>query len=72
MKQARYGLGVIAVDNKIYAIGGSTADSYPQFDADVLVGTTERYDPVSDTWVALKSMPTPKGLFCYSCVSRQS
>jgi len=63
MKQSRYGLGVIAVDNKIYAIGGNTADSYPQFDADMLVGTTEQYDPGSDTWVTLKSMPTPRAYF---------
>jgi N-acetylneuraminic acid mutarotase len=52
MKQARHGLGVVAVDGKIYAIGGYSTNGY--------VGTTERYDPKSDVWVTLKSMPTPR------------
>ena len=52
MTQARWGLGVIAVADKIYAIGGLSVDGY--------AGTNERYDPATDTWITLKAMPTPR------------
>ncbi|MDR2707370.1 MAG: hypothetical protein LBB87_01290 [Nitrososphaerota archaeon] len=55
MSQARYGLGVVAVDGKIYAIGGCADES--------LVGTNECYDPVTDTWSTLTSMPVPMVYF---------
>jgi N-acetylneuraminic acid mutarotase len=51
MQQARNSLGVVAVDNKIYAIGGYTADSK-------IVGINEQYDPKTDTWITMASMPT--------------
>jgi N-acetylneuraminic acid mutarotase len=56
MSQARAGLGVVAVDGKIYAIGGIA-------DGHVLAGTNECYDPVSDKWVTLEPMPTPRAYF---------
>ncbi|MCL1977753.1 MAG: hypothetical protein FWG55_06625 [Candidatus Bathyarchaeota archaeon] len=60
MNQARAGLGVAVVDGKIYALGGyTTYDSVP---ADC-VGTNERYDPKTDTWITLKPMPTPRMSF---------
>jgi len=43
MQQARSGLGVIAVDGKIYAIGGYTGKT--------LTGANEMYDPDGDVWV---------------------
>ncbi|MDR2203205.1 MAG: hypothetical protein LBE76_02680 [Nitrososphaerota archaeon] len=52
MNQARNGLGVVTVDNKIYVIGGQADDGF--------VGTNERYDPKTDKWVTLKPMPTPR------------
>ncbi|MCL2288154.1 MAG: hypothetical protein FWC33_03095 [Candidatus Bathyarchaeota archaeon] len=52
MNQARSDLSVVAVDGKIYAIGGQTNDGY--------VGTNERYDPKTDMWVTLTPMPTPR------------
>jgi len=55
MSQARGGLGVVVVDGKIYAIGGLSDDG--------VVGTNERYDPVSDKWITLSSMPTPRNNF---------
>jgi N-acetylneuraminic acid mutarotase len=64
MTQARVGLGVVAVDGKIYAIGGSTVDIYtgdPSLGG--FVGTNERYDPKTDSWVTLASMPTPRVSF---------
>jgi hypothetical protein len=60
MNQARTDLGVVAVDGKIYAIGGYTRNNSRVED---VVGTNERYDPRSDTWVSLESMPTPRGGF---------
>ena len=55
MKYPRYLLGVVAIDDKIYAIGGYTKNEP--------VGTNERYDPKTDKWVTLASMPTPRGEF---------
>jgi len=65
MQQAKAGLGVLVVDGKIYAIGGSTASgSYPP---DIFyggfVGTNEEYDPETDTWTYKASMPTPRDYF---------
>ncbi|MDR0470253.1 MAG: hypothetical protein LBH79_00835 [Nitrososphaerota archaeon] len=58
MSQARSGLGVVAVDGKIYAIGGTTNGR-----SDKVVGTVEVYDPVFDSWTTLASMPTPRSHF---------
>ncbi len=57
MHQARSGLGVIAVDGKIYAIGGSTSGSLSA------IGTNEQYNPTTDTWVYKAPMPTPRVYF---------
>lgn len=57
MHQARSGLGVIAVDNKIYAIGGALSGFKN------VAGTNEQYDPATDTWVYKASMPTPRAYF---------
>ena len=60
MHQARCGLGVIAVEGKVYAIGGTTsADSF----IENVMGTTEQYDPSTDVWVYKTSMPTPRAFF---------
>jgi hypothetical protein len=59
MQQARYGLGVVAVEGKIYAIGGTTTGR----SGDKLVGTNEMYDPVTNTWTPLAPMPTPRENF---------
>jgi hypothetical protein len=59
MQQARSGLGVAAMNGKIYAIGGSNAIG-PGGD---FVGTNEMYDPVTDTWTTKASMPTPRSYF---------
>jgi N-acetylneuraminic acid mutarotase len=55
MSQARGGLGVVAVDGKIYAIGGKTVEGF--------VGINERYDPKTDTWTTMKAMPTLRAYF---------
>jgi N-acetylneuraminic acid mutarotase len=65
MHQARAGLGVAAVNGKIYAIGGSTASGPypPDCFAGGFVGTNEEYDPETDTWTTKASMPTPRDYF---------
>ena len=62
MQKARSYLGVVAVNGKIYAIGGSTATgSYPY--AGGVEGLNEEYDPSSNTWSYKTPMPTPMSEF---------
>jgi hypothetical protein len=65
MQQARAGLGVAAVNGKIYAIGGTTARGMypPDCFSGGFVGTNEEYDPETDTWTYKASMPTPRDYF---------
>ncbi|MDR2700633.1 MAG: hypothetical protein LBC12_07565 [Nitrososphaerota archaeon] len=55
MSQTRFSLGVVAVDGKVYAIGGFTNSGY--------LDLNEQYDLVTDTWTTLTSMPTPRNDF---------
>jgi len=55
MHQARAGLGVAAVNGKIYAIGGKTENG--------IVSTNEEYDPATNTWVFREPIPTPRESF---------
>ena len=59
MNQARGHLGVVALDDKIYAIGGSLTFFASK---DSTVDTNECYDPSSNTWVTLTSIPIPQEL----------
>jgi hypothetical protein len=63
--QARANLGVVAVEGKIYAIGGYTATNQEWWGPyqTGFVGTNEMYDPATDTWVTLEPMPTPRANF---------
>jgi N-acetylneuraminic acid mutarotase len=68
MHKARAYLGVVAVNGKIYAIGGEnghlvTYEYGALKPTPHVVNTTEEYDPVSDTWTLKASMPTPRGGF---------
>lgn len=51
MPTARFGLALAAYDNKIYAIGGETADE--------VTGALERYNPSLNEWTALSPKPIP-------------
>ena len=57
MSQARSNLGVVAVDEKIYAIGGYQPRSFN------VVGTNECYDPKKNTWTTLAAMSTSRSHF---------
>lgn len=62
MPTARWGLGAAVVDDKIYAIGGSTLQgSRPS--AGGVVGKNEQYDPTTNKWSSKASMPTPRSNF---------
>jgi N-acetylneuraminic acid mutarotase len=52
MHQARSRLGAVAVNGKIYAIGGNAENG--------IIGTNEEYDPATDTWRGRMPMPTPR------------
>jgi N-acetylneuraminic acid mutarotase len=56
MNFGRIDSGVVAVDGKIYVIGGYANHG----NTTGFVGTNERYDPVTDVWFTLTSMPTPR------------
>jgi N-acetylneuraminic acid mutarotase len=55
MPTARSRLGVVAVNGKIYAIGGENDD--------VALKTNEMYDPATNTWTTKASMPTARSSF---------
>ena len=52
MPTPRYGLAVVSLNGKIYAIGGMHEGKF--------VNTVEEYDPVTDTWKVKADMPTAR------------
>jgi hypothetical protein len=62
LQVARGGLGVDAVNGKIYAIGGSTQSGLSPINSG-FTGTNEEYDPTIDAWTFKASMPTPRARF---------
>lgn len=67
MHQARGALGVIAVGEKIYAIGGAVNNVYnTASDSWRIVGTNEEYNPQTNSWTTKMSMPTPRAYFSLS------
>ena len=70
MNQPRAGVGVVAVDGKIYAIGGaSTARGQNQ--AENLLSTNEEYNPTTDSWTIKPSMPTPRAYFGIAAIENK-
>ena len=60
MPTARSALGTVALNYKIYAIGGSLSTREPLVD---LVATNEEYNISANTWVTRGPMPTPRAYF---------
>jgi len=54
MRYNRSQFGVVAVDDRIYAIGGYDSSNWRYSDVN------ERYDPKTDSWTTLTPMPTPR------------
>ncbi|MCL2475636.1 hypothetical protein [Candidatus Bathycorpusculum sp.] len=65
--QERKWFRVVAFDGKIYAIGGFYYETVGEpplgYITEHFLDTTERYDLLTDTWVTLEPMPTPKASF---------
>ncbi len=52
MPTARYRLAAVAVNGKIYVIGG--------YDGGTVLNANEEYDPVANSWSTKAAMPTPR------------
>ncbi len=66
MHEPRSSLGVAVVNNKIYAIGGSSERGIqpnPIISGGITSDTNEEYDPATDKWIIKASMPTPRNSF---------
>ncbi len=73
MPTARSGLEVVAVNGKIYSIGGTTVEGFmPSIPGgavlgdralDEFVGTNQQFDPITGKWTTKQSMPTPRIVF---------
>jgi N-acetylneuraminic acid mutarotase len=65
MPTARHAFAIAVCQNKIYVIGGEGyVEGYPG-----IIGTTEVYDPSTDTWETKTSMPTSRANLCASAVN---
>lgn len=63
MHEARSGLGIAAVNGKIYAIGGFNDTGIASIGIDTISARNEEYDPATDTWIFKAPMPTPRYMF---------
>jgi hypothetical protein len=64
MPTARGALGVGVVNDKIYAIGGSTVQTKEtSYISGELTGINEEYAPSTDTWTIKATMPTARAYF---------
>jgi N-acetylneuraminic acid mutarotase len=59
MPTARHDLAAVALNGKIFAIGGSTGSE----------DQVEEYDPATDAWAARASMPTPRDQLAAAAVN---
>ena len=79
--QARGGLGVVAVNGAVYAIGGSTSE-YPSsasLSSGGFLGTNEEYNITTGAWTNKAPMPVARGYFAIAayqgkiyCIGGQS
>jgi len=57
MPTARFGLAMVSVDNRLYALGGH--------DGRQRLAAVERFDPITNVWEKLSPMPTAR----YECAA---
>jgi N-acetylneuraminic acid mutarotase len=57
MPTARFGLGVVAANGKVYAVGGAPCIYLASCN---MLSTLEEYDPETDTWTSRPGMPTAR------------
>ncbi len=60
MPQKRWSLSTVAVNDKIYTIGGFAVNE---------LSAVEEYDPTTDTWTRKTNMPTPRGALSTAVVN---
>ena len=61
MPTQRLGLEAATVNGLIYAVGGATESGFNS--TGTFLSTVEVYDPATDTWTTITSMPTPRSFF---------
>lgn len=62
MPTARFGLGAVAVNGTLYALGGRAANG-------LWLAHTEEYDPQTSLWTSRAPMPTARGWFASAAVN---
>ena len=65
MPTARGALAAVAVNGKIYAIGGQYSDGSNIY----YLSTNEEYDPSTDSWTTKASMPTARSVLAAAAVN---
>ena len=58
MLHKRSHFGAAAVNGKVYVAGGFTSMEKKEF-----INNVEAFDPLSNTWIARKSLPKPRHTF---------
>lgn len=69
MPTARHNVAVVAVNNKIYAIGGIYMEGLMPTESGPPYDVVEEYDPEMDEWITKTPMPTPRRNFAAAVVN---
>ncbi|XP_071455545.1 actin-binding protein IPP-like [Hetaerina americana] len=61
LREGRSTPAVVALDGRLYAIGGTSSFHMYHYQAQVSLRTVEMYDPVTDLWTSMPSLPHARG-----------
>ncbi|XP_046393869.1 actin-binding protein IPP-like [Ischnura elegans] len=61
LREGRSTPAVVALDGRLYAIGGTSSFHMYHYQAQVSLRTVEMYDPVTDMWTSMPSLPHARG-----------
>ncbi|KAG8238932.1 hypothetical protein J437_LFUL000769 [Ladona fulva] len=61
MREPRSTPSVVALDGHLYAIGGTNSYHWYHYQTQVSLKSVEMYDPVTDTWSLMPSLPHARG-----------